>query len=215
MIFYPSLSAYPTQGACVITNFANPATLNLTTAGGRDWLAPNGTATIPRQLTTPHAKALREGPGLLNTFDYIFGQATGTTSTGTHSFTNPSMSATVTDDLGNGGLSAQTGGQGISNNSTATGWGFRVIVPADTFQRTLTLYTSIFSAAVTVTVSVSDGSFTTKTLVFDSGAATTVEEAFQIAYNSGRDGQWLMVDVVVTTNHGSTPAVNYAAMTLN
>lgn len=195
----------------------NPTTLNLSSpvSGFIDWLAMASNAGIPRQLTTGilHNKTLG-GFQLGANYDWVAG-GNSNFAVFTQNFVTPALNSTAIDDASSSILSANVGGQGIDSTTTgATGFGFRLVVPASTVPRILTIYTSSFSAVCNCTATLTDKSAGPVTQFYDTGAATAAERYFQITYNSSGTG-YLVVSVICTVNHGSTPNIKFSCATLS
>jgi hypothetical protein len=135
-----------------------------------------------------------------------------------------SLNSLASDDAAGTALTSVTTDQGIlTGSSSAVGFGFRMRAPATAGgTRTLRIYGSVFSAAVSLSARLNDGS---ATLACDTGdqACETVDVGgsrgyapfeWTITYQSARDGADLEVGVVVTKNYGSTPNVKFTAATL-
>ncbi len=201
------------SGSVTVSVAANPSALNLTTEGTSDWLAPAGNDTTPRTIAAGSLHTKTTGQFQIGRdFDWVYGGLGCTLFT--QNQTNPSMTSTASDDAANAALSSSVAGQGIYY-SNGTGYGFRLSAPADTFTRTLRVYTSCYNGTSTCSATLSDGSVSTVTNDFSTGGAYTVEDYFTITYNASRDGQTLEVTVLLTvTGASSNPNIKFIAATL-
>jgi hypothetical protein len=207
--------SYPGTGSLTIVSAANPSTVNLTTEGTFDWLFPNGTTTTPSSGNTNISMKRISGTGYLLANGFAWSGGSGTDTVYTQNFSTPAVTATATDDLIARGASSAVAGQGVySVQSAAISYGFRLSIPIGQVSRTLRIYSSVFSGTATCTASLSDGSASTVTATISAAASSNYEGYFTIVANAGRDGQFLTVSVLLTTNLGSTPNVKFMAATL-
>ncbi len=203
----------PSAGNCSVTFTSTvPSTLNVSTAGTRDWFAPGGSyvenyrgsGSIGNEA---YSKIL--GGRIHVSFDWVGNYSAGFTQS-----SSISISSNAADDS-RGGLSSVATDQGIDQSSgSIVNWGYRFRVPADTYSRTLSIYGSVFSGVATLTVYATDGSFATVTNAQDSGSATAIGNLWTVTYNTAHDGQEIYVSVLVTTNHGSTANLKFITATL-
>ncbi len=207
-----NVSAYlpPVTGSISISQASIPGTLNLTTDGTLDWIAPVANTALPR-AGSYHGKAL--GGYLQQSFDWVQEVASSNPYSISSGF-NPSLTSNSGDDL-QVPLSSSTAATGIANaTGGATNYGFRVKVPAGTGTHTLKIYCSVFSGTATLTAKLSDGSASTATDTLVATAGNSASTKWTITYNAAKDGQTLFVSLLLTTNLGSGPAVNLGAITL-
>lgn len=198
---------YPSTGAAAISQSTTPSTLNVSTEGVYDWLAPCTFQGIPRAKAWPPPNSKATGGWLLETFCWTSGA-----SMVTFSGAIPALTSVRADDT-SAALSGFSNGVAIQA-STDTGEGFFFRMPADTYQRVLRIYTGVFSGVMTVTGVASDGSFSTVVTTLTAAPAASAVTVVKIVYNTARDGQHLNVTVRLTTNSGSTPNISCQAVTL-
>lgn len=212
---FESGGSAPVAGACTLTTStaAYPATFNVSSPAHADWFAPAGAGNLTagnyRGIGGTHTKL--RGPGTIyTTFEWVMsgltgiqGQASGMT-----------VTAAANDDLG-GGLSSSTDTIVLTTSTTAIGWGWRIQAPAGTKSRTLVVYSRHFSCDVQVTVTALDGSFVAQTATDVQGAGAFNPFVSTIVYNTASPGQQIMVDLLVTSNHGATPNVGFTLAVLD
>ena len=182
----------------------NPV-LNLSAEGTKDWFAPGGSTSL-----NYHSKLL--GGRILKSFDWVTCGQTLFVQTGSFS-----ISSSTSDDATNAsGLSSATMDQGVyTSSSSMIGFGYRFRVPASSGgTRTLKIYSSVFSAAVTLTARFTDGSSADVSDVVDVVPGGYNYFVWTINYQPAHDGEELQISAVVTANHGSSPNVKFAAATL-
>lgn len=201
------LVAYPTKINPVIniSQAAQPGSLNVSSSGTTDWFVPNGTTTIPRQLSSSnlHSKAI--GGWLELTFNWVVNGGTLFTQNDTMQ-----ISSNAGDDVSTALVNSVLS-QGI-DIVAGTNIGWCLNAPESPSRlATLNLYCSTFSGAVTITV-FSGVDNITQTLTFDSGAGAPLLRLITITYQTtGPIG----ITALLTTNHGSTPNVKFQAATLS
>lgn len=202
--------AYPGTGEIAISQVAQPASLNLTTEGTNDWATGGALTTVHRQLpsTSLHRKML--GGWLFLAFDWQMGPATLL-----HQASTIMLSCTAADNVNGTALNNYQGDNGLyCATPAAVGFGFCLRSPATTTSRTLKLYASVYSGIITLTCRLSDGSHADASDTLESPAATTALTQWNIVYAAAHDGADLTLQVVLTTNKGSTPNVKFQAATL-
>ena len=180
-----------------------PGSVNLSTEGTVDWFAPFAATTPPRTQTAPHAKAL--GGQLLQGFDWV--------QNGNSMFTPGSwipFSTNVGDDM-TASLTASTSAIGVFTGA-GTLFGFRISVPACALQRTMRIYTAVFSGTMTVTAKLDGTALSPVTLVYAAGAGGFIATPVEIVYKA--QGGNLVVTGLLTTNSGSGPNVAIAGITI-
>jgi hypothetical protein len=216
--FFQTAVTYPSgSGSCAVTFSSTiPSSLNLSTSplATRDWFAPGGTGQINyRANVVCHSKILGCDQ-IRGSFDFV-----------------GSAAANVSKDIGDGVISLTTaagddqyvsllsntsGTQGpIDGTNSALGWGYAFRVPADTFSRTLTIYGGSYSCGLTLTATASDGSFAPVTNVVSGTANTGENTAWTITYSTARDGQYLSISVLCTTNLGGSPNIAFTCAMLS
>jgi hypothetical protein len=182
------------------------ASINLSSEGTRDWFAPGGN--LPSGAVNYHSKLL--GGQVMKSFDWIMA--------GQVSFTQGSsfaVTSLASDDSNGIAMRSVSSDQGVFTSGPSTGFGFRFRVPAsNTGPRKLNIYCSAFSAGVTLTARLTDGSAADVTDVVDTGSGGFNYFSWTINYESAHDGQELEIAVVVTRNGGSSPNLKFAAATL-
>lgn len=185
-----------------------PSTLSISTEGTLDWYAVGQTGfNTPRARAPGAVNAKISGGWILTSFDWSGGGG------GSNSGSIMATTSSAGDDLSSTPLSSDTGQAWVSISS-GTGVGFRLRVPADTYQRVLRLYLGVWSGVATITASLTDGSAATITPSLNSGAAADLVKQVIITYKSAASGQELVVTALLTTNYGSTPNVAFFAATL-
>ena len=196
---------YPSTGSIVIAQVARPASLDLTTEGTIDWLYVNGNYNSPIDtVLNPTRKAL--GGCAIGWFG--FKGSGGAYAPG--AYADPST--TFSYDAGDSCASAAAG-SGLNNGIyiASLNQGFRLRVPADTFQRVLRLYYGATSTTLHTVCRLSDGSFADT--VNDIAEGTTGNATLGvITYNSGRDGQYMDVAFYSTVTDGGNILVVAATL---
>lgn len=184
--------------------------VSLTNEGNVDWFAPgNNSVQSFRGSTFGHSKIL--GGWLQLGFDWV--TQGGTLSATTSSYI---LSASATDDIGNGLAFFTTADEQISTpSSTLTGFGYRLSIPADKTTRTLRIYGALSSSKATFTARASDGSFSDVTASIDATSPGTLLPVWTLQYNTANTGQRVYVQLLTTVNHGGTPFVKFTAATLS
>lgn len=205
---------YPGTGALSIAQAAAPATLDLTAEGTLDWCAMAGVSVPPRLIDVHHSKVV--GELLTDSFDWI---RKGSNNTGVNTLTAPTLTAAASDDISSIALAGYNKNAYINDNTgyTTTGYGFRLRAAANQTPRILRLYAGVLQGAtITVTAHLSDGSAADASDVLVS-TGSLEERKWTIAYNAGRDGQFLTVRVVVTARDGTSlwGSVVFTAATLS
>jgi len=195
---------YPGTGSLTVSHMISPnPVLNLSAEGTKDWFAPGGSTT-----GNVHSKLL--GGRIMKSFDWV--------TDGQTLFTQPgsfSISSNTSDDAAGSRLTSSTTDQGLLTYAGATGIGYRLRVPASsTGTRTLKIYSSVFSAAVTLTARFTDGSVADASDLVDAGTGGYNYFVWTISYQSAHDGEELEISAIITTNHGGTPNLKFAAATL-
>jgi hypothetical protein len=202
--------AYPGTGAIAISQAARPATLNLSAEGTTDWftMATEATRQPQKSPGNLHRKIL--GGWLADNFDWVV--AGGTIFSQASSI---ALTTTLGDDVGSPVLTAWAIDFGLwTSSAVLTGMGFCFMAPASTIQKTLKIYCSCFSAKITLTCRMSDGSVADTTDTFESAPGAEAKVQWNVVYKSARDGAHLLVEVQITTNKGSSPNIKFAAATL-
>jgi hypothetical protein len=194
------------------TNAASTS-VNMTTEGTEDWLVhvASPSSTPLRGLNpVPASKRLGGGDLLLN-FDWL---NTGGTPTAFTQASTITKTATAADNVQGAALSTTTGAGYF--HASVIDYGFRIRCRADTGTRTLNIYVGHFSSIVTVTARLLDGSAADATFTNNSGAATVSYRKFSLTYTADSVTE-LVVTVLLTTSHGSTPNLlfNGASLALN
>jgi hypothetical protein len=214
-------TTYPlaASGSCPISFTTSlPSTLNpsISPLATIDWWLPSdATANSYRGNNVINHWKISGGRLIGNAFDFIAGPANNiSTSYGDGQIT---ISTNATDDGYSTNMSSVVvGGTGPKDTTNAAlGWGYVFRVPCDTYGRTLTVYGGQYSCDVTLTCTASDGSFSVtnlQTVAANAGQGN----AWTIGpYNSARDGQYMLVSVLVTANHAGTPNVGFTAALLS
>jgi hypothetical protein len=178
--------------------------IDLSAEGTQDWFAPAGNTS-----GNYHSRAF--GGEIMKSFDWI--------TAGQNLFTQGSsftVSSTASDDATGNALIAFSTDQGVYTTGSASGFGFRFRVPANsTGTRTLKIYSSVFSGAATLTAHLTDGSAAdVADVVDDQGAGGYNFFVWTINYESAHDGQELQVVVNLSTNYGNSPNIKFMAATL-
>jgi hypothetical protein len=203
------------SGAITATFNACPtSSVNFTTQGVYDWLITDGLATNPIQTSTSaHYKAL--GGYVFRTLAW---RTDGTSGISAQNFTSTgfSMATTAPDDIQN-----NTSLSGIissvivfTSSSTVINWGYRFSVPADTQTRYLRIYGEQFSCDLQGYFRLTDGSHADVTVTKTGTAGAGTQHMLECVYN-GVVGGWLDVIISATVNHGSSPNVKLAGITLS
>jgi hypothetical protein len=185
---------------------AAPASVNLSTEGTIDWVCPNGNYTVSlRQAayTAVHAKV--NGGPLLAGCDWLYAGATTYATTG-----GMQKTSVATDDLYGTAMADDTAYCAIYKNGT--GEGFRLSVPASTTQQTLRIYFGQWSCVVTVIATLSGSGISAQTVTYDSGASSGRNSYVDVVFK-GQGGQ-LTVSLMVTTDRGATPNIQFHAATI-
>lgn len=198
---------YPTTGAASVAQSSTPPTLNLTTEGTYDWIAPPTYEGIPISKAWGPSNFKVLGGWLQRSFCWTSGPSLFTYTSAT-----PTLTSAASDDSSTA-LTGFSTGVGITAGSNL-GVGFFFCVPADSYQRVLRIYCGVFSGVVTLNAVASDSSFSALTGTLTASAGAGASTVFKITYNAARDGQWLNVSVRLTTNSGSNPNVTCQAVTL-
>ncbi len=204
----PGPELYPGTSSLVAWHTLSPiASVNVSTAGTKDWFAPGGT--MPGNAASYHSKML--GGQILKSFDWVVGSANPFTQASPYS-----ISSVASDDANGAELTSVTIDQGVFTPSASlTGFGFRFRAPASNGGvRKLNIYCSAFSAGVTLTAHLTDGSAPDVTDIVDTGSAGYNYFVWTINYQSARDGQELAISAIVTRNGGSSPNLKFVAATL-
>jgi len=125
------------------------------------------------------------------------------------------ISSLASDDSAGTALSSYATDQGVYTTGSYTGFGFRFRARASSVgSQTLELYCSAYSAGVTLTAHLSDGSVADVTDVVDTLSGGYNYFVWTVNYQSARDGQELDISATVTTNHGNYPNLKFIAATL-
>ena len=195
---------YPGSGSLNASHTLAPSSvINLSVEGARDWFAPAGSTS-----GNYHSKML--GGQIMKSFDWV--TAGGAFFAQGSSY---SINSAASDDATGLSLASFKTDQGMFMPGSGTGFGFRLRAPANSSEvRTLKLYCSVFSGALTLTAHLSDGSAADVTDVVDVGAAGYNFFVWTVSYQSARDGQEVELSGILTTNRGSTPNVKFIAATL-
>lgn len=202
--------------------------LNISTEGTRDWFTPWGTAPAGRnyrssqlQFGSPPSASHTcnskiYGGQLQNSFTWILGNAFAVESL---YFSNVNLTSDISDSVFGPISSTFTPGiesgfspseVGVLANTNVLNWGFAFNAPADTFSRTLRIYCSLHSVAMTLFVSSSDGSVIATDAQRDSGytnsgdPSSTSGSKWTVTYNTAKDGQSLFVELLATKNYFPT-----------
>lgn len=194
-----------TPGSISIATSPRPTSLALDSDGTLDWITwNNATTEIGYGFSGYPRKALGGGRiadlGFIGNGNKFASQSSGTT-----------VTWTAADSIKNtaGSLSYQTGTYG------GTGNGFRLMVPADTFPRTLKIYGGLWKAQANLTCRLSDGSSPDVVNLQGNDAGTT-GLVYTITYSASRDGQWMYVNLTIANDYSgnNTGNVTMIAATL-
>jgi len=146
----------------------------------------------------------------MKSFDWVTAGNTLFTQGSSHS-----INSAASDDAAGLSLASFTTDQGVFTSGSGTRFGFRLRAPANSSEvRTLKVYCSVFSGALTLTARLTDGSAADVTDVVDVGAGGFNFFVWTITYQSARDGQEIELSGILTTNRGSRPNVRFVAATL-
>jgi hypothetical protein len=171
------------------TVLAGTETFNLSSPVQTDWIQ------FPQSATSVNRKS---GGGSTIGLPTTIGS--GVTFTG---YTDgPKM--TWTDGTPTASATALAGGI-YADNTTATGQGIQIVLPADTTSRTLTIYWAAYSSACTLTATLSDGSATAYTVSpGTTGSGNQKFYATTITWAANSVSQTLTIKTLITTNVGSS-----------
>lgn len=187
-----------------VVGAAGPSTLNVSTEGAIDWVAPGRVTTQLRADGTPGNVHGLIGGALLDSFWWVSGGNGGTTSLATVAAVTPALTSTAGNDRATTVLSSEATQTFISTNTaTGVGIGCSVRVPAVTTSRVMRVYTNQYSADITATATLtaSDGTTTTANATRTAASGATNPSMFTITYASGPGDGWLKVTVLTSANH--------------
>jgi Flp pilus assembly protein TadG len=179
-----------------ITN-TTPMTVNLTSVGAEDWAHWGSSAPDRKSLVTP---------SLISNYSLI-----GATSTGTYSGTASGYPMRFAWSDGVAPTTTVTG-TGAGVDTTGSGRGFQITVPASTTQQTLLVYVGVLKAKGQLTAQLSDGAtpaYTDASLNNPSTSTAPTFAVYTLHFTSGSPGQTLTVTFTEAAANGSG---NYASL---
>lgn len=183
--------------------------LNATTEGTLDWLtcedAPNNGAPRTRNPVW-HSK--RFGGNMMLAFDWVDESGGATPFTQGCNFTK---SSTASDDVRGSALAATTTSGGYF--STNLNYGFRLVVPVDRGVYTIKVYTEQFSATVSATARLTDGSEADATLNATSASGGGTTSVWTITVKAARRCE-LALQFLMTAVISGTPNLKFMLATM-
>ena len=188
-------SATPGTSAGTLSGSAAtaPALTNLTTLGTANW-SHWGDSTTPISMSgvTP-INFTPIGTATINTWPTV---ADG------FSWSNGTPTASASNDAS-------------TVYSSGLNTGYQLVLPADTQQRTVSLFVGAYAATGQLTATLSDGSATPYVATLDNPTTNSVFDVYTITYQAGSAGQTLTLQWVQTNSHVSGGNIGIEALALS